>query len=63
MEALRKIRKQLIGVKVFNNRKHKRLFSNGFWIKEGIMFPWENRKYLQVGFIGFVITIQYGELQ
>jgi len=47
-------------IKVLNNRKKKRAFSNGFWYKQGIMFPWKKRKYLQIGMSGYIFLIQWG---
>lgn len=44
-----------------NNWKHKRAFSNGLWIKRGIMFPWKERKYIMFGIFGFITKIEYGK--
>ncbi len=48
--------------KITNNWKVKRQFSNGLWSKKGIMFPWDKRQYLQVGFFGFIFMFQWGEM-
>lgn len=43
-------------IKILNNHKKKRAFSNGLWFKTGEMFPWKY-KYYQIGLLGFVFTI------
>jgi hypothetical protein len=45
---------------ILNNRKVKRHFSNGLWYRYGIMFPWDHRKYLQIGIFGYIIMVQWG---
>lgn len=47
-------------ISILNNWKVKRQFSNSLWYRYGIMFPWEHRKYLQIGIFGFVHMIQWG---
>src|SRR3990172_5528550 len=47
-------------IKITNNWKVKRCFSNGLWYTKGLMFPWEHRKYLHIGAFGFLILIQWG---
>lgn len=47
-------------MKILNNWKYKRSFSNGLWIKRGVMFPWPKRKYIMLGIFGFVINFNYG---
>jgi len=48
-------------MKILNNRKYKRHFSNGLWCKKGIMFPWKKRKFLQIGFFGYIFMFQWGQ--
>lgn len=43
-----------------NNWKYKRAFSNGLWMKKGIMFPWPNRKYVMLGIFGLIFKYEYG---
>jgi hypothetical protein len=47
-------------IKITNNWKYKLNVSNGLWYRTGIMFPWENRKYIHIGVFGFLILIQWG---
>lgn len=47
-------------VKIINNWKLNRHYSNGLWYKKGIMFPWKNRKYLHIGIFGMLTLIQWG---
>jgi hypothetical protein len=47
-------------MKILNNWKFKRHFSNGLWYRYGIMFPWNRRKYLQIGIFGFIFMFQWG---
>jgi len=54
--------KRFMNIKLINNWKLKRAFSNGLWLKKGEMFPYKKRKYIQVGFFGFVFLIQWGDL-
>jgi len=43
-------------MRIINNWKVKRHFSNGLWFKKGIMFPFDYT-YYQIGFFGFIILI------
>lgn len=44
---------------ILNNWKKRRHFSHGFWIRAGLMFPWKDIKFVQVGFFGFIILLTY----
>lgn len=48
-------------IKIFNNLKYKRKFSNGLWYKYGIMFPSDHRKYLQISIFGIIFMIQWNK--
>jgi hypothetical protein len=49
-------------VDVFNNWKYKRSLSNGLWLSWGRMFPWPNRRFIQLGLFGFIFMVQWGEM-
>lgn len=50
-------------ISFLNNRKVKRNFDASLWTRRGVMFPWPNRKYIQIGVFGFVFMIQYGNFK
>jgi len=47
-------------ISILNNWQVKRHFSNNFWYRYGIMFPWDHRKYLQLGIFGIIFMFQWG---
>jgi hypothetical protein len=49
----------ITGIKILNNWNVKRSFSNKLWYRKGVMFPFKKLAYLQIGFFGLIITIQY----
>jgi hypothetical protein len=51
-----------MSIKIVNNWNAKRVFSNKLWYRRGVMFPYENRKYLQIGVLGFIILVQWGKM-
>lgn len=50
-------------IKLLNNRKKKRAYSNGFFIYKGKMCTGKKRKYISIGFFGFLLSINYGKFE
>ena len=49
-------------VKLLNNWLYKRAFNNySIFCVYGKMFPYAKRKFIQIGFFGFILSIHYGK--
>lgn len=47
-------------LKIINAKRRKRNFPRGLWVRIGVIFPWEKRRFVQIGVFGFLLFIQYG---